>query len=164
MEQLTDQMIHEARQLMGEIELAGGMAVAIEQGLPKLRIEEAAASKQARIDRGIDRIIGVNLFEVDDASELEVLSIDQDVVRNEQVGRLDQLKSERSAAEVEDALSRTSAMRQNQRQFACSGCRCSKSQSYTWRNEHGFGRCFWEIPASIQKSEWYLFPRNGRSS
>ena len=105
MEQLTDQMIHEARQLMGEIELAGGMAVAIEQGLPKLRIEEAAASKQARIDRGIDRIIGVNLFEVDDASELEVLSIDQDVVRNEQVGRLEQLKSERSAAEVEEALS-----------------------------------------------------------
>ena len=105
MEQLTDQMIQEARQLMGEIELAGGMAVAIEQGLPKLRIEEAAASKQARIDRGIDRIIGVNLFEVDDASELEVLSIDQDVVRNEQVGRLEQLKSERSAAEVEEALS-----------------------------------------------------------
>ena len=105
MEQLTDQMIHEARQLMGEIELAGGMAVAIEQGLPKLRIEEAAASKQARIDRGIDRIIGVNLFEVDDASELEVLSIDQEVVRNEQVGRLEQLKSERSAAEVEEALS-----------------------------------------------------------
>ncbi len=105
MEQLTDQMIHEARQLMGEIELAGGMAVAIEQGLPKLRIEEAAASKQARIDRGIDRIIGVNLFEVDDAAELEVLSIDQDVVRNEQVGRLEQLKSERSAAEVEEALS-----------------------------------------------------------
>lgn len=105
MEQLTDQMIQEARQLMGEIELAGGMAVAIEQGLPKLRIEEAAASKQARIDRGIDRIIGVNLFEVDDASELEVLSIDQEVVRNEQVGRLEQLKSERSAAEVEEALS-----------------------------------------------------------
>jgi len=105
MEQLTEQMIQEARQLMGEIELAGGMAVAIEQGLPKLRIEEAAASKQARIDRGIDRIIGVNLFEVDDASELEVLSIDQDVVRNEQVGRLEQLKSERSAAEVEEALS-----------------------------------------------------------
>ena len=105
MEQLTEQMIQEARQLMGEIELAGGMAVAIEQGLPKLRIEEAAASKQARIDRGIDRIIGVNLFEVDDASELEVLSIDQEVVRNEQVGRLEQLKSKRSAAEVEEALS-----------------------------------------------------------
>lgn len=105
MEQLTDQMIQEARQLMGEIELAGGMAVAIEQGLPKLRIEEAAASKQARIDRGIDRIIGVNLFEVDDASELEVLSIDQEVVRNEQVGRLEQLKLERSAPEVEEALS-----------------------------------------------------------
>ena len=105
MEQLTDQMILEARQLMGEIELAGGMALAIEQGLPKLRIEEAAASKQARIDRGIDRIIGVNLFEVDDATELEVLSIDQEVVRNEQVGRLEQLKSKRSAAEVEEALS-----------------------------------------------------------
>ncbi len=105
MEQLTDQMIQEARQLMGEIELAGGMAVAIEQGLPKLRIEEAAASKQARIDRGIDRIIGVNLFEVDDASELEVLSIDQEVVRDEQVDRLEQLKLERSAAEVEEALS-----------------------------------------------------------
>jgi methylmalonyl-CoA mutase len=105
MEELTDKMIQEARQLMGEIELAGGMSVAIEQGLPKLRIEEAAASKQARIDRGIDRIIGVNLFEIDDASELEVLSIDQEVVRKEQVGRLEQLKFDRNAKAVDQALS-----------------------------------------------------------
>tara|TARA_B110000503_G_scaffold142798_1_gene241025 strand:+ start:1808 stop:3814 length:2007 start_codon:yes stop_codon:yes gene_type:complete len=104
MEQLTDQMIQEARQLMGEIDKAGGMAVAIEQGLPKLRIEEAAASKQARIDRGIDRIVGVNLFSVNDDTDLEVLSIDQEVVRNEQVNRLENLKSSRDSEAVRLAL------------------------------------------------------------
>ncbi|MDA0304257.1 MAG: methylmalonyl-CoA mutase [Bacteroidetes bacterium] len=104
MEQLTDRMIQEARQLMGEIESTGGMAVAIEQGLPKLRIEEAAASKQARIDRGIDRIIGVNLFAVDEDTELDVLSIDQEVVRKEQVVRLENLKSSRDSEGVRLAL------------------------------------------------------------
>lgn len=104
MEQQTDEMIQAARHLMKEVEGAGGMAIAIEKGLPKLRIEEAAASKQARIDRGIDRIIGVNLFQVEEDSELEVLSIDQEVVRKEQVTRIADLKSNRNAESVQAAL------------------------------------------------------------
>jgi methylmalonyl-CoA mutase len=104
MEQQTNAMIESALQLMNEIEGAGGMAVAIEKGLPKLRIEEAAANKQARIDRGIDRIVGVNLFQVEGGQDLEVLSIDQEAVRKEQVARIDELKVNRNSEHVKLAL------------------------------------------------------------
>jgi methylmalonyl-CoA mutase len=104
MEDLTDRMVQSARELMAEIESAGGMAQAIEQGLPKLRIEEAAAKKQARIDRGKDRIIGVNLFVVEEEAELDVLRIDQESVRKDQVIRLEVLKRQRDADAVRIAL------------------------------------------------------------
>jgi methylmalonyl-CoA mutase len=104
MEALTDRMVQSARKLMAEIESAGGMAQAIEQGLPKLRIEEAAAKKQARIDRGKDRIIGVNLFAVEEDADLDVLRIDQEAVRKDQVIRLEALKRHRDAEAVRSAL------------------------------------------------------------
>ncbi len=104
MEALTDRMVQSARELMAEIESAGGMAQAIEQGLPKLRIEEAAAKKQARIDRGKDRIIGVNLFAVEEDADLDVLQIDQEAVRKDQVIRLEALKRHRDAEAVRSAL------------------------------------------------------------
>ena len=104
MEALTDRMVQSARKLMAEIESAGGMAQAIEQGLPKLRIEEAAAKKQARIDRGKDRIIGVNLFAVEEDADLDVLQIDQEAVRKDQVIRLEALKRHRDAEAVRSAL------------------------------------------------------------
>ena len=104
MEALTDRMVQSARKLMAEIESAGGMAQAIEQGLPKLRIEEAAAKKQARIDRGKDRIIGVNLFAVEEDADLDVLQIDQEAVRKDQVIRLEALKRHRDGEAVRSAL------------------------------------------------------------
>lgn len=105
-EHLTDEMIHRARGLMEEVEALGGMAKAIEAGLPKQRIEEAATRKQARIDRGEDRIIGVNLFAVEEEAGLDVLSIDQQAVRADQINRLQQLRAARDAAAVEAALTR----------------------------------------------------------
>ena len=104
MEDLTDQMAIEALALMHEVEEEGGMASAIEKGIPKLRIEAAASEKQARIDRGQDRIIGVNLFPVDEEEELEVLEIDQKTVRAGQVARLEEVRAQRDDAAVESAL------------------------------------------------------------
>ena len=104
MEDLTAQMRDAALELMREIESEGGMASAIEKGIPKLRIEAAAAEKQARIDRGEDRIIGVNLFQVDGEEELDVLEIDQVSVRTGQIARLQQVKSERNQSAVQTAL------------------------------------------------------------
>ena len=80
LEDLTAQMVEKALELMDEVEQEGGMARAIEKGIPKLRIEAAASEKQARIDRGQDRIIGVNLFPAGQEEELEVLEIDQKAV------------------------------------------------------------------------------------
>ena len=104
MEDLTDQMATEALALMHEVEEEGGMASAIEKGIPKLRIEAAASEKQARIDRGEDRIIGVNLFPVDEEEELEVLEIDQQTVRAGQVARIEEVRAQRDEAAVESAL------------------------------------------------------------
>ena len=109
MEALTAQMVERAQALMQEIEDEGGMAAAIEKGIPKLRIEAAASEKQARIDRGEDRIIGVNLFQVDDEEELDVLEIDQSTVRAGQMARLKEVKQSRNAARVDEALAALTA-------------------------------------------------------
>ncbi|MEM9930994.1 MAG: methylmalonyl-CoA mutase, partial [Bacteroidota bacterium] len=104
-EKLTAQLADRARMLMAEIEDLGGMAKAIEAGLPKLRIEEAAARKQARIDGGTDKIIGVNLFpNLDEEEEIDVLEVDNKAVREAQVVRLAKIKAERDEGEVTGAL------------------------------------------------------------
>jgi methylmalonyl-CoA mutase len=104
MEDLTDRMVQEALALIHEVEEEGGMASAIEKGLPKLRIEGAASEKQARIDRGQDRIVGVNLFPVEEEEDLEVLEIDQKAVREQQIIRLAEVRAQRDAAAVQVAL------------------------------------------------------------
>lgn len=104
MEDLTEQMVQEALTLMEEVEQEGGMASAIEKGIPKLRIEAAASEKQARIDRGQDCIIGVNLFLTDKEEDLEVLEIDQKAVRFGQIERLTEVRAKRNDAGVRAAL------------------------------------------------------------
>ena len=105
MEFLTAEIANKASELMDEIEGHGGMSKAIEVGLPKLRIEEAAARKQARIDRGIDRIIGVNVFTVDDnAADIEVLDVDATAVRQQQTDLLDKIRQTRDADAVDSSL------------------------------------------------------------
>ena len=94
-EYLTMELAKKAWTLIEEVEALGGMAKAIETGLPKMRIEEAAARKQARIDSGKDVIVGVNKFKIAEATVLEVRDVDNQAVRNSQIERLNKIKSER---------------------------------------------------------------------
>jgi methylmalonyl-CoA mutase len=103
-EYLTEQLIEKAWALLEEVEKMGGIAKAIESGLPKLRIEEAAAAKQARIDSGKDVIVGVNRYTTNDRPDFDILDIDNTAVREEQIARLHQLKKDRHAMEVNNAL------------------------------------------------------------
>lgn len=104
MESLTQQIADKAWALIEEIEEKGGMAKAIEQGLPKLRIEESAAKKQARIDRGEDVIVGVNKYQLDKEDDLDILEVDNVAVRESQIARLKDIRSKRDNAAVEQAL------------------------------------------------------------
>ena len=106
MESLTQDIADKARELIDEIEQAGGMARAIESGMPKLRIEEAAARKQARIDRGDEVIVGVNKYPPPEQEPVEVLEIDNAAVREAQIARLARIRRERDAPAVAAALKR----------------------------------------------------------
>lgn len=104
-EYLTDQLVKKAWAIISEIEELGGMAKAIETGMPKLKIEEAAARKQARIDGGKDIIVGVNRYQAV-SDDLEILSVDNEKVRKAQIERLNQLKRERNEADVVESLAK----------------------------------------------------------
>ena len=103
-EKLTADLIHRATALMEEVETLGGMTKAIEAGIPKLRIEEAAAKKQARIDSGSDIIVGVNAFENGARAELDILEVRGDEVREAQVAGLAALRAARDRQAVDKAL------------------------------------------------------------
>ncbi len=104
-ESLTQQMIEEAMKYIDEVEQEGGMTKAIEAGIPKMRIEEAAARKQAKIDSGEEFIIGVNSFRsVLKQGQIEILDIDNTEVRRKQIERLNTIKTERNAGAVEQIL------------------------------------------------------------
>lgn len=103
-EKLTHEIAHKAWTLIEEIEKLGGMARAIETGIPKMRIEEAAARKQARIDGGQDIIVGVNRYQVEEETSVEILDVDNTKVRAQQIERLKKLRAERDPAKVEVAL------------------------------------------------------------
>ncbi len=103
-EKLTEQLVDEAWKLIQEVEELGGMAKAIETGVPKMRIEEAAARKQARIDSGKDIIVGVNRHQLDKEEPMDILEVDNTMVRDAQLERLKQLKENRNSANVEQLL------------------------------------------------------------
>jgi len=103
-ETLTHELAYKAWTLIEEVESLGGMAKAIETGVPKMRIEEAAARKQARIDSGKDTIVGVNKYRLDKEDPLEILEVDNPAVREAQIKRLQKLKAERNNTEVQDSL------------------------------------------------------------
>jgi methylmalonyl-CoA mutase len=103
-ETLTNELVNKAWELIEEVESLGGMAKAIETGIPKMRIEEAAARKQARIDGGKDIIVGVNLYQTDEKTTIDILDVDNNKVRIQQLERLAKLKSERNNSKAEEAL------------------------------------------------------------
>ena len=103
-ETLTNELVHKGWALIQEIESMGGMAKAIETGLPKLRIEEAAARTQARIDSKNQTIVGVNKYRLEKEDPIDILEIDNTAVRLEQIERLNELKANRDEAAVKEAL------------------------------------------------------------
>ncbi|SDS32158.1 heterodimeric methylmalonyl-CoA mutase large subunit precursor [Formosa sp. Hel1_31_208] len=104
-EKLTDDIAQKAWSLIEEVEELGGMTKAIEAGIPKLRIEEAAARKQARIDSAQDIIVGVNKYRLDEEDPITTLEVDNQTVRTGQIKRLEQVKSSRNTKAVNKALS-----------------------------------------------------------
>jgi methylmalonyl-CoA mutase len=103
-EALTNELVHKAWKHIEEIESLGGMAKAIETGIPKLRIEEAAARTQARIDSGKQTIVGINKYRLEKEDPIDILEIDNTAVRQQQVARLNDLKAHRDPAAVKAAL------------------------------------------------------------
>lgn len=110
---LTNDIAQKAWKLIEEIESLGGMAKAIETGLPKLKIEESAAKKQARIDNGNEIIVGVNKYWVNEKSKIEILSIDNNEVRTKQVKKLKNYKANRNAQNLENSLNNLTKAAQN---------------------------------------------------
>lgn len=104
LEELTDEIAAKAWELMEEIEELGGMTKAIEKGIPKIRIEEAAAKKQARIDSGEDTILGVNKYQLKKEDEMNILQVDNEAVRTSQIKKLEQLKKDRNNNLVKESL------------------------------------------------------------
>jgi len=103
-EWLTHQLAERVRAHFREVEEHGGMAQAIDDGIPKLRIEEAAARTQARIDSGAQTVIGINKYQVDEDQEIEVLKVENSRVRAEQLAKLEQLRADRDEAATQAAL------------------------------------------------------------
>lgn len=105
-EKLTKELINEAWEIIEEVENMGGMAKAIEQGYPKMKIEESAARKQALIDSGKEIIVGINRYQIDEKVEIELLEVDNNEVRRKQIERLEQIKQSRDTEEVTKNLRR----------------------------------------------------------
>ena len=104
LEQLTEDIANKAWHLIREVEELGGMTKAIEKGIPKMRIEEAAAKKQAKIDSGQDIIVGVNKFQLKEEDPLQILNVDNKAVRRSQISRLSSLKKNRNSKKVKEIL------------------------------------------------------------
>jgi methylmalonyl-CoA mutase len=102
-EALTAGIVREARKIMKEVEDLGGMAKAIESGMPKMRIEESSARKQARIDQGKDVIVGVNKYQIEEKESIDVLEV-SDSIRDEQIKRLKEIKKNRNSSSVRNGL------------------------------------------------------------
>ncbi|HYD05207.1 MAG TPA: methylmalonyl-CoA mutase, partial [Reyranella sp.] len=103
-ESLTASLVAEARKLIAEVEALGGMTKAVEAGMPKMRIEEAAARRQARIDRGEEVVVGVNRFQLKEEPPIEILDVDNDKVRESQVSRLNKIRASRDEPKCVAAL------------------------------------------------------------
>jgi methylmalonyl-CoA mutase len=112
-ETLTKEIADKAWALIEEVEELGGMTKAIESGIPKLHIEEAAARKQARIDSSQDIIVGINKFRLEKEDPLQILDVDNDMVRNQQIERLQQIKATRNTNKVKECLAKLTEAAKN---------------------------------------------------
>ena len=146
MEYLTDRLAKRAWTLIQEVEELGGMAKAIEKGVPKMRIEAAAARKQARIDSAQDKIVGVNIFKPEEELDIELLEVDNTAVRNAQIKRLEEVKAKRDNAAVQSrfgTFDRSCTIGGRKYIEHCS--RSSSIASNFGRNFFCFRKTFWTI-------------------
>jgi len=104
LETLTDEITHKAWELIQEVEELGGMTKAIVAGIPKMRIEEASARRQARIDSGLDIIVGINKYQLEKEDPLQILEVDNTIVREKQIQRINEVKAARDNEKVQQCL------------------------------------------------------------
>lgn len=115
LERLTHSLVNEARKLIDEVEQLGGMTSALESGMPKLRIEEAAAKKQSRIDQGDEVIVGVNRYQLAEEEPIDIRVVDNVAVRAQQIQRLQQVRAERDEAQCQQALNELTTLAEKKR-------------------------------------------------
>jgi methylmalonyl-CoA mutase len=152
-EKLTEELTEEAWKLIQEVEELGGMAKAIETGLPKMRIEEAAARKQARIDSGKDVIVGVNRYQVseEESGDIDILEVDNTKVRDAQIARLQELKSNRNEANVQSLLSELeNAARNNTGNLLDIAIRCARERASLGEISLAMEKAFGRYQATIR--------------
>jgi methylmalonyl-CoA mutase len=113
-ESLTNELVTAAMQLIEEVEEMGGMTRAVESGMPKMRIEEASALRQARVDRGEDIIVGVNKYQLEEEPPIDILNIDNTAVREAQIHRINQVRESRDAAVCSQALDALTSAAENE--------------------------------------------------
>ena len=128
-EKLTQQITEKAWERIQEVEELGGMAKAIESGIPKMRIEEAAARKQARIDSGKDIIVGVNRFQLDKEDPIDILEIDNTKVRLSQIERLNKMKADRDEDKVQASLKKLEDIAGSEGNLLAIAVECARKQS-----------------------------------
>jgi methylmalonyl-CoA mutase len=150
-ENLTNELVNEAWKLIEEVEELGGMAKAIETGVPKMRIEEAAATKQARIDSGKDVIVGVNRFQIDEESTIEIREVDNTKVREAQINRLKSVRQNRNNSKVQELLSELELAAKNQNGNLLEiAVRCAKERCTLGEISDAMERAFGRYQATIR--------------
>jgi methylmalonyl-CoA mutase len=150
-EKLTSDLVEEAWKLISEVEELGGMAKAIETGIPKMRIEEAAARKQARIDSAKDIIVGVNRYQVDEEMELDILEVDNTRVRQAQIDRLNELRSIRDQKKVHELLNELeNAARNKTGNLLEIAVRCARERASLGEISYAMEKVFGRYQATIR--------------
>ena len=150
-EHLTNELVKEAWKLIEEVEELGGMAKAIETGIPKMRIEEAAATKQARIDSGKDVIVGVNRYQIDEESTIEIREVDNTKVREAQINRLNNVRQNRDNTKVQELLVELESAAKNQHGNLLEiAVRCAKERCTLGEISDAMERAFGRYQATIR--------------
>jgi methylmalonyl-CoA mutase len=150
MESLTQDLMNEAERILRDVEEAGGMVKAIQQGMPKLKIEEAAARKQARIDSGRDVIVAVNKYQTEEESKFEVRDVDNTMVREQQVARLQDIRKKRDAARVQATLDALEAGARGDANLLELALDCMRARATVGEVSDAMRRVFGEHRAPIQ--------------
>lgn len=150
-ETLTNELVEKAWELIQEVEELGGMAKAIETGIPKMRIEEAAAKKQARIDSAKDIIVGVNRYQHTSDDEIDILEVDNAKVRESQIARLNKLRAERNEQEVQNNLARlTRAAETGEENILAVAIDCARSRASLGEISMALEKVFGRYTATIK--------------